>query len=404
MTVRDLLALTDASGPDVDWKSQGSPMLTTLIQELLRRGLDLAVFTCDEALEGHAAPWHLLQGRHLRLYIVPRRRRAYGFSHGRPGRIVDLFAQERRCLQAALVHERPALVHAHWSYEYAAAAQTACPHTLVTCHDSPRAMLRVTPDLYRVGRYLMARHVLGRAWQVSVVSPYLADELRGWLRCEPDLVPNPIPEFILRQGGARLHPTGAPNAPLIAMVLNGWGPHKNAIPGLQAMLSIRQRYPGAELHLVGPGYGAGEQAWAWARDRGNEVDFHFHGACSHEQAIAWLGQASALIHPSLEESFGLSIAEAMALGVPVVAGRSAGAVPWVTGGQAGALVDVRQPAEISDAVLHLLADPIAYATASAGGRRRVEELFSSGAVADRYLQLYRRMAPTRSPLLASLPT
>ena len=61
---------------------------------------------------------------------------------------------------------------------------------------------------------------------------------------------------------------------------------------------------------------------------------------------------SILLHPALEESFGMAIVEAMVLGLSVVAGRDSGAVRWVLDeGRAGFLTDVKDPNAIAESLL-----------------------------------------------------
>ena len=275
VTVADLLPLLPPEAAETRWRSAGSPLITTMVHEYRRRGMVLTVFTNDEALEEAAVPWVRWVGDGLTLYVTPRRAHAFRWRHGNPGRIVDFFALERAGLRAAMAHARPALVHAHWSYEYAWAAQQAGLTNLVTCHDSPTAILRQMPDTYRIARWCMARHVLRHADAVTVVSPYLAAELRGWLRVAPTVVPNPLPRDVCRVYGVPQAWRSARKWPLVAprvgMVLNGWGTLKNAQPGMVAMSRLRALVPQSQLHLIGPGFGAGELAECWAAARGQRV-------------------------------------------------------------------------------------------------------------------------------------
>jgi glycosyltransferase involved in cell wall biosynthesis len=64
--------------------------------------------------------------------------------------------------------------------------------------------------------------------------------------------------------------------------------------------------------------------------------------------------ARLLVHPSFDEGFGMTVLEAMSLGVPVVA-SDRGSLPEVLGG-AGLLVDPDRPADIADAIARLLGE------------------------------------------------
>jgi glycosyltransferase involved in cell wall biosynthesis len=66
--------------------------------------------------------------------------------------------------------------------------------------------------------------------------------------------------------------------------------------------------------------------------------------------------ARILVHPAFEEGFGMTVLEAMTLGIPVVA-ADRGALPEVVG-DAGPLVNPDDPEQIARAIDRLLADPM----------------------------------------------
>jgi len=75
------------------------------------------------------------------------------------------------------------------------------------------------------------------------------------------------------------------------------------------------------------------------------------GFVNHDDIIAILDEASALVHPSLEESFGNTLLEGMSRRLPVIGGEKSGAVPYVLGhGQYGILCDVEKPTELAKAM------------------------------------------------------
>jgi glycosyltransferase involved in cell wall biosynthesis len=172
----------------------------------------------------------------------------------------------------------------------------------------------------------------------------------------------------------------------IAMVCNGWSLRKNSPAALRAFGQFHRAHAHAELHMFGFDSARGEAAEQWCKQHGLLSGVQFHGVVPHALLLERLANLDLLLHPSLEESFGMAVAEAMALGLPVVAGESSGAVPWVVG-DAGVLCDVRHPLEIARALRRAFA-PEHYGRLSALGIKRSSERFTVSAVAERYLEIY----------------
>jgi len=63
------------------------------------------------------------------------------------------------------------------------------------------------------------------------------------------------------------------------------------------------------------------------------------------------------VQPSLSESFGLAITQAMSVGLPVIATNAGGIPEVVTDGKSGILVEAADPKALADGILTLLRDP-----------------------------------------------
>jgi len=363
---------------DVPPGNGGTPV-NLLCRELLARGQRLTIFTLDRSVKDEV----VLDGPHLRIRIGP-----YGGPPGRrPAR--DFFASERRWLLGAIARERPDVLHAQWTYLYALAAQASgLPH-LITAHDAPLQVLRHELIPYRVAHTLMAWRVLTRSRRVVSVSPYVARHLRRWMgyRGPPDVIPNGLPDRLFDRP-IRLPSPGRGLA--FATLLNGFSTLKNGRTALAAFARVRARRPDATLIMIGQGHGPGEVAEAWARSEGLAEGVSFRGYLSHEAALECLAEeVDVLVHPSLEESFSMAIAEASALGLPVVAGARSGAVPWTLDeGRAGVLVDVRDPAPLAEAMLELAEDPAGRLEWGRRARENARRRFHVGVVADAYQAAY----------------
>lgn len=228
----------------------------------------------------------------------------------------------------------------------------------------------------------IALHVLRHARRVTTVSPYMVDEVQPLCRTPVLVVPNPI----ATRASTRQRTPRAGRMKVV-MVGNGWGPRKNGAAALQAFAMLAQRLPAAQLQLYGqdsePG-GAAQRCW---QRLGAAGDVAFNGSVSHDHVLDAMAASDLMLHPALEESFGAVLAEAMAMGLPLVAGERSGAVPWVVG-NGGRLVDVTRPEPMAEAMQALLIDPTAMDALGKLGRERVLANFSPAAVTARYEQQY----------------
>jgi glycosyltransferase involved in cell wall biosynthesis len=304
------------------------------------------------------------------------------------GRITDLYHFESNAMQQAITDLAPDVIHAHWTYEFAAAAvSTNIPH-VITCHDSPSAIARLntfrrpTISAYRWLRVLIARKVLREAKCVTAVSPYIGKEIQRYASVKINVVANPVDDLTFQL--ARPHAVAA--GPRLIMVCNGWDVRKNPQPALNAFVELRKNLPQAEFHLYGHGFGLGEKAQLWCSERRISDGMVFHGAIPHQDLLRSLATLDLLLHPSIEESFGMVVAEAMAMGIPIVAGRSSGAVPWVVGTH-GTLCDIKDKNAIVSAVKETL-EPSTYARLSNEGIRATHERFSTARITDQFYSLY----------------
>ena len=84
--------------------------------------------------------------------------------------------------------------------------------------------------------------------------------------------------------------------------------------------------------------------------------------------------------------------EGMALRKPVIAGRSTPGVRKVLGfGEAGILVDVRDPAALAEAMIQLARNPEYLTRVAESGYERASKLYRLEAVMTQYQELYKRI-------------
>ena len=329
------------------------------------------------------APYRLL-GPRLDVRVVPLRPRAR--NH-----IKDFFRAERRGIQAAIEDLRPDLVHAHWSYEFALAAERSGIPTVVTVHDWGPSVLARHRDLYRLARLGMQVRSIAKARCLTAVSPRIKRLVERTYRKDVAFVPNGLPDEYYRSQAVVSRPS---TTLTFGALVNGVDPNKNLGVLLEAFSHCRDR--AQRLVLGGHGCSLGDPLHTWAAQRGWDEGVLFRGPMSPHEVPAFLEGLDVFVHPSLEESFGMAILESLAVGTPVIGGARSGAVPWLLEeGRAGLLTDVRDPRAVARA-MDEMREPRTRSVYATSGRLRAEH-FRMSEVATQYVAIYRELVASRSP-------
>jgi len=114
----------------------------------------------------------------------------------------------------------------------------------------------------------------------------------------------------------------------------------------------------------------------------------FLGNVSHKDLVATYQSADVVVNPSLSESFGISVVEGMACGIPVVGTRIGGMCESILSGATGTLVEADAPHELADALIGILGDSARAREMGLEGRERAVKLFSWTARAERLMAVY----------------
>ena len=92
--------------------------------------------------------------------------------------------------------------------------------------------------------------------------------------------------------------------------------------------------------------------------RSRQLDVHFTGPLTGEPLAEMFASADLFLFPSLTETYGQVIQEAMASGLPVIARKEGGPIDLVIPGQTGFLAEPDNVEEFVEYVLGLIKDPI----------------------------------------------
>ncbi len=165
--------------------------------------------------------------------------------------------------------------------------------------------------------------------------------------------------------------------------------------------------PPVRLRVAGY-VGAGDRAYLQKILRevaagGRPERFEYVGEVTREQKIAFLQGLDVFSVPTVyPESKGLSVLEAWANGVPVVAPDHGAFGEMIRATDGGALCRPLDSQSLADEILRLLVDRERAQAAGERGRQAVLARYHSGAMAERTLLLYQRLArPSSEPAPAA---
>jgi glycosyltransferase involved in cell wall biosynthesis len=296
------------------------------------------------------------------------------------------------------------LVHLHgcWNAFGWAAAQW-CRRAGVPYIVSPRGMLH--PWSFRAGRVkkwtsyrLLERPTLARARFVHATSRHEADDI-GRLRLGVGVVvvPNGLEEIDVLPAGERdafRTRFGFHGDDFVILFLGRLHPKKGLEILIEAVREVTAARPEARLLVAGggdPGYVASVHTLAGDLVASGRV--RFAGHLVGEDRRAALGSVDAFALTSHAENFGLSVAEAIGAGLPVVVSRGA---PWpqIECWGAGFWVE-NTPQAVVGALTSLAADRPAAREMGERGRLAIRTHLSWDRLAADMLQAYSRALDPR---------
>jgi glycosyltransferase involved in cell wall biosynthesis len=213
----------------------------------------------------------------------------------------------------------------------------------------------------------------------------------------------------LNNAGVPPNEQGAPPArdPYDVLFVGRVSPEKGVHDLVDAFHHVLKQFPQARLHIVGGASSApleflvglsdepyvadlrrfytpvgpdhrdpylGHLEKAAGRELGTRI--FFDGRVDYDQTSAAYRRTSVLVNPSLSESFGMTLVEAMMHGVPVVASRIGGMPYIVDEGQTGLLVAAADSHALAKAICETLGDQARGRQMGEAGKRRAMERFT----------------------------
>jgi glycosyltransferase involved in cell wall biosynthesis len=337
--------------------------------------LDLHVVTLDPEA---AAPGRSQQGR-ITVHRLPRRGRFTLTSALRSG---------RQDVGAALRELRPDVVHAHDTYGLMV---RGVPYPRVfTVHGFIHADTLVSGGRLASLRARLWRRIETAGWadqpHIVSISPYVRERLGGIARGRIHDIENPIAGSFFS-----VERRETPGVVFSAALVE---PRKNTLALVEAAARLQRAGVECQLRLAGriSDSAYGEAVTSRIRTLGLEQSVTLLGGLSAGAVADELARASVFALVSLEENAPLGVAEAMAVGVPVVTSDRCGMPYMVRHGETGFLVDPLDADDIARRLGTLLTGDALRKSMGIQASQEARHRFHPEAVAARTRALYEEIA------------
>lgn len=312
--------------------------------------------------------------------------RVHRLARSKFPQLLDIHAgPTRRLILDKIAELRPHLVHWHETYGLPAPAYNVPQVFTVHGFDSENVVAEnvrfsaVKSYLWRAAeRVGFARHR-----HFISINPYVREKIKSCSRGAIHEINNPLDRrfFEITRREEKL--------PRVLCV--GWiNPRKNTHTSVAAFAHALAAGCVAKLVIAGSAKDSAYMSRVNAEiaKHGIKDQVEFLGHVGHEQLVQELSRASLFLLPSLQENAPMAIAEAMAVGVPVIASNRCGMPFMIDHGENGYLIAPENVAEIGQRLTELLRNPAQREAFGHSARAVARERFHPDLVVGKTLHAY----------------
>ena len=277
------------------------------------------------------------------------------------------------------------------------------PPVVIRGHGNPLSIKQVSGNRVgwgdRLGRKLELAG-MRRANAITAVSKFQARELGKDLSLPEaaiHVIPNPISPALLQQ--ALKQPRVEPAKPVV-LYTGRIELNKGSLELLRSIDRVASQFPDVEYVVAGGRHNSiDDRSLDGALGRnGTREHVRLLGHVPWQQLADCYRRASVFVMPSYYETFGISVIEAMAFGLPVVATSVGGLPEVVEDGVTGILVPPGNSEALADAIIRLLRDPDLRQRMGWAGQERVRAEFTVDQVVAQTLAVYESVVRKQSEL------
>jgi len=156
---------------------------------------------------------------------------------------------------------------------------------------------------------------------------------------------------------------------------------------IRALQLVEKRVGAVKLLIAGPEFTYGPELRNFVKQMGFEKSVIFYGAIGGREKLEAFAAADIVAIPSLYEGFGILLLEAMAAGKPVVATRTGVATELIQDGKNGFLVNLGDVEDLANKIAYLLSHDDLMSSIGSESRKTVEA-FDWGKIAAQIVKTY----------------
>ncbi len=159
---------------------------------------------------------------------------------------------------------------------------------------------------------------------------------------------------------------------------------------IEAIGIVAMTHPNIILHVIGDG--PERSRLLLLRDKMKlSENVLFHGRMANSELPAWYQRCSVFCLPSIAESFGVVLLEAMAAGAAVVATRTVGSNEIIDDERTGLLVEPADAPSLANGINRVLGDSSLRTALGIAARASCVRRFDLHSVVKRYLEVYQEL-------------
>lgn len=307
--------------------------------------------------------------------------------------ITQNFLPNLRSIVTFLVYDRPDIIHTN----FASLGLLAIFKRYIlripfifTSHGIPESWLQLSfidKIAYTIEYYLLS-FVASRASAVVAVSGYVKAMLKMRYNINSEVIYHGIDvdKFKRNDKTRSRSKLGYKQTSFITLFVGKMHPYKDPLTLIKSISKAIEKNPNLLLVAVGDGDLYDDVKKEVIRlDLLNYVEILRE--VSNKKLKILYNVADAFVLPSVSEAFGITLLEAMASGVPVIASNSGACAEVI--GNAGLLFDRGNYIELAEKILSLSYDKELSRNLSEAGLKRAKETFSWEDKIDQYLKLYK---------------